>query len=239
MMTLKPSTTQPRATQPKKATSTLCTVSALAAVFCMGVSAHSSAYAEVSASFAVSNMYLFRGLNLTTSGSPAVSGSIDWTHDTGLYGTVWTSSEGPSGSYEVDFIAGFANQVGDFSYDLSLISYEYPGATGSEDYGDVSEFILGLGYGGFSFSIADALHGEQTAGDFYYVTLGHEMDKFGAMLGTTISDTADEYTHLDLSFAATEELSFVLSTIVDDGGNDAIDTDPLLSVMWSKSFDID
>lgn len=214
------------------------TAATIASVVLMNIAFTAPAHADTSASIAVSNMYLFRGANLTTDGSPAVSGSLDWTDESGLYGTVWTSSEGPAGSYEIDFIAGYANQVGELSYDVSLISYEYPGATGSESWGDVSEFILGVGYAGVSFSVADALHGSLANGDYYYMTLGYEMDKYSAMLGGFVSDTVTEYTHLDLSFAATEELSFTLSTIVDDSGNDGLDTDPLLSVVWGKTFDL-
>ena len=210
---------------------------AVVAVVTASVGMQSSAYAEISASVAVSNMYLFRGVNLTTGGSPSVAGSLDYGHESGFYGSVWTSSEGPSGSYEVDLIAGFGNEVGDFSYDVSLVSYEYPGVTGSEDYGDVSEFILGLGFGGMSLSIADALHGATAGGDYYYINAGYEMGAYGVSFGTTVSDTVTEYSHIDLTFAATEEISFALSTIVED--DDAnIDTDPLLSLVWSKSFDL-
>lgn len=220
----------------KKLLTTFSSSFAAVAIVIAGFGVQSNAFAEMSASVAVSNMYLFRGLNLTTSGSPSVSGSLDYGHESGFYGSVWTSSEGPAGSYEVDLIAGFSNEVGDFSYDVSLASYEYPGATGSEDYGDVAELILGFGCGGMSLTLIDALHSATAGGDYHYINAGYEMGAYGVAFGTTVSDTVTEYSHLDLSFAATEELSFVLSTVVDD--DDTMDTDPLLSLMWSKSFDL-
>lgn len=206
-----------------------------ATVFAAGIAVTAPAHADVSASVAVSNLYLFRGKNFSAS-APQVSGSIDWSHDTGLYAGVSGSSEGASGQ-EVDLYAGFANEVDGFSYDLSLVSYEYPGATGSEDYGDVSEFVMALGMGGFSFTLVDALYGSPNNGDYYYLNFGYEMDKFGGSIGTMSSDSQTEYTHLDLTYAATDELGFTLSTIIDDD-NTNMDTDPLFVVTWSKSFDL-
>lgn len=201
------------------------------------LSATTTVQAQTSASIAVSNMYLYRGANLSKPG-PHVSGSLDYAHDTGLYAGVWVSSEGAgTNSSEVDYYLGFANEVEGFSYDVGLISYEYPGATGSEDYGDVAEFMLSVGMAGFSFSVVDALHGAPSGGDYYYLSFGYEMDKFGASLNTFSSDTVTEYSHLDLSYAATDELSFTLSTIVDDDDTN-MDTDPLIAVSWSKSFDL-
>ena len=50
------------------------------------------ASAEVSANVAVSNMYLWRGVNLSPDGG-VVSGGLDYAHDSGFYAGVWTSSE--------------------------------------------------------------------------------------------------------------------------------------------------
>lgn len=194
--------------------------------------------AQTSASISVSNMYLFRGANLSKPGAH-VAGSLDWAHDTGLYAGVWASSEGAgTNSSEVDYYVGFSNEIDGFSYDVGLIAYEYPGATGSEDYGDISEFMFSVGMSGFSLSVVDALHGAQTGGDFYYISFGYEMDKFGASYNMFSSDTVTEYSHIDLSYAATDEISFTLSAIIDDDDVATLDTDPLIAVSWSKSFDL-
>lgn len=216
----------------------LATTATAAAVAVACLSATAAVQADVSASVAVSNMYLYRGLNLSKPGAH-VSGSLDWAHDTGLYAGVWASSEGSgTNSSEVDYYAGFSNEVDGFSYDVSLIAYEYPGATGSEKYGDVSELMIGVGMAGFSFSVVDALHSSTAGGDYYYLSFGYEMDQFGASFNTYSSDTVAEISHLDLTYAASDELSFTVSTIVDDDDNSAIDTDPLIAVTWSKSFDL-
>ncbi|MFP5383474.1 MAG: TorF family putative porin [Gammaproteobacteria bacterium] len=70
------------------------------------------AAAEVSANAAVANVYLWRGLDLGA-GVPAVSGGLDYGHESGLYAGVWGSSSGPT--QEVDFYAGWAKEFDGFS----------------------------------------------------------------------------------------------------------------------------
>ena len=216
-----------------------------------GMTLPTVASADMSASVAVSNMYLFRGINFST-GAGSVSGSLDYSHDSGLYAGAWVSNES-SGSYELDLYAGFAGEAGGLSYDVGLIAYEFPESTkeieiggetfdikDDESYGDVSELMISLGFGGASFTIYDSLQGESSGGAYTYYALGYEMGSFGVVYGGLSADAEDaiEYAHLDFSFAATDELSFTISTIIDDDDVETLETDPLISVMWGKSFDL-
>lgn len=216
----------------------------IAAVSTLGVSTLSLpnlATAELSASFGAANLYLFRGLNFSGS-APQVHGSLDY-EQAGFYAGIWGSSEsdrdddGTSGQ-EYDVYAGFKGEMSGLSYNFNLTAYEYPQEqtdNGGNSLGDASEFILSLGMGGFGLSIVDGLN----QADYMYYTLGFETEQFGITFGMNDdSDANTDYTHLDLSFFATEELSFTLSTIIDDDPEDTYDHDTLFVVGWTKSFEL-
>ena len=77
--------------------------------------------------------YLFRGVS-QTHGNPAIQGGVDYAHSSGLYAGVWASNISwvkqfhDKGSVEVDFYGGYKNTFADdFTYDVGLIRYQYPG----------------------------------------------------------------------------------------------------------------
>ncbi len=80
--------------------------------------------------------YRFRGIS-QSGNDPAVFAGVDYTHSpTGFYVGAWAStikwikdSKATSGSYELDIYGGKRGQVGEFAYDVGLISYNYPGNT--------------------------------------------------------------------------------------------------------------
>lgn len=80
--------------------------------------------------------YLFRGIS-QTHGKPAVQAGVDYAHSSGLYIGAWASSISwvkdwtGSGSVEIDVYGGYKNTVGDFSYDVGYITYNYPGHGGN------------------------------------------------------------------------------------------------------------
>lgn len=199
---------------------------------------------SASASFAASNMYLWRGVSISDN-APAVSGSLDAGFG-GLYAGVWTSSEGSfSGGSEIDLYVGYANEVGGLSYDLAVVEYMYPDSGNDFAIGELSETILSLGFAGVGLSVYfnNADFGEQ------YITLGYEYEKLGVTYGTWNYE-ADAWDHLDFTFAATDELSFTLSLRDTDAACKAAgpgnclpspidsDDDPLFAVTYSKSFDL-
>ena len=99
-------------------------------------------------SLGVYSQYIFRGLTQTNE-KPALQGSADYSHESGLYAGTWfstiswlrddyggrngTTSGGAGydddGRLEMDFYAGFANEFGEtgIGYDLGILYYWYPG----------------------------------------------------------------------------------------------------------------
>jgi uncharacterized protein (TIGR02001 family) len=115
-----------------------------------GASAENDIFAlkNFTGSVALTTDYLFRGLSQTDE-DPAMQGSFDYNHDTGIYLGVWGSGvdEGVSeGNVEFDYYGGFTRELfEDFSYDVSFIYYHYPGG-GSNNKPDYYEVHLGLSY---------------------------------------------------------------------------------------------
>ncbi len=189
-----------------------------------------TANAEVSASLGIANTYLWRGFELG-SGTPVVSGSLDYSAG-GFYAGVWGSSGDTAAGTEYDLYLGYGGEVGDFFYDVSLITYVYPTGAYSETDGlpgDFAEAIISLGYGPVSLTYHDNIAGD-TGGyafntDYSYLALGAEFGQFSVTLGQHFEDAPVEdsvtgdATHLDLSYAYNDNLAFTVSALVnaDDG----------------------
>ncbi len=80
--------------------------------------------------------YRYRGIS-QTEGKPAIQAGLDYGHSTGIYlGTWWTNiswlSDAGAGqvssSVELDFYGGFKRSLGDFTYDVGVLRYQYPGS---------------------------------------------------------------------------------------------------------------
>lgn len=100
---------------------------------------------EFSANVGLLTDYRFRGISQTDR-EPAIQGGFDWSHETGVYFGTWASNvEFNDAHIEMDFYAGFANEIGRFSYDLGAIYYWYPGARRNQNF-DFVEVAFGAGY---------------------------------------------------------------------------------------------
>ncbi|PCI47658.1 MAG: histidine kinase [Thalassobium sp.] len=212
---------------------------ALAGVMTAGMTAATSTFAEeveVSASATVASMYLWRGQDLGN-GAAAVSGDLT-ASIAGAYAGVWTSSGDTTSGNEYDLYIGYGGEVEDFSYDLSVWTYSYPGAGDEGNTFALTDAIVSLGYMGASFSYYYPLAGDES---YSYMTLGYGMDAFSATVGMTSSDGDDDYTHLDLSYAYNDSLAFTLSKVVDQETEDsptAIDDDVRLVVSYSLPISV-
>ncbi len=91
---------------------------AVASVLSSGV-----ATADVSANAGVFSNYIWRGVT-QTGDSAAGQGGIDYSHESGAYAGVWTSTI--SDGQEVDLYLGFAGEIDKFGYDLGAVTYQYP-----------------------------------------------------------------------------------------------------------------
>ena len=109
------------------------------------------ASAQISTNIGVTSNYVWRHMSYSGDG-PAVSGGLDYAHDSGFYAGTWTSSmddAGNTGSLdgqaEIDLYVGFG---GDFSettsYDVGIIRYDYTDATVIDAYFEL--------YGSVTFS---------------------------------------------------------------------------------------
>ena len=228
-----------------KLTKKLLPIAGAAAIMSAGMVTPIAAQAETSASMAFSNMYLWRGQNLSQNGS-VISGSLDYSHESGAYAGIWTTSE--TGGHETDLYAGFGGSAGEISYDISYWWYLYPEDNGlGPDTGltdtDLSELVGSIGYGPVSLtlymSVDTELQGVEGS-DYIYYTIGYDVnDKFNILFGGWSFDESgnEEYTHVTLTYAPIDELAFVVSMAQEDT-TDGIEEDPLFQVVYSKSFDL-
>lgn len=205
---------------------------ALATAMTAGLAATATTQAEVSASADIASMYLWHGQNLSN-GAAVVSGSLDYSHESGLYAGIWGTSGDSTVGTEYDVYVGFAGAAGDFGYDVAYASYLYPGNT-NDDVNDNAEVSLGFSYAGASLSFLKNTDTDVN-GDYLFTTLGYDMGKFGFVLGNASGVTEkdagkyfpSEYTHVDVTYAYNDNISFTASQIIDQSFKGA--NDPTLS----------
>lgn len=110
-----------------------CAVAALLAA-APGMAAEEPAQAEtptwtVSSNVGIFSQYIFRGIGYTQK-QPAIQGGFDIAHKSGLYAGVWASNVSndafAGSSVEVDFYGGYANSIGEVTYDVGLLQFYYP-----------------------------------------------------------------------------------------------------------------
>lgn len=142
----------------------------------------------ISANVGLASDYMFRGVSQTDN-QMALQGGFDWAHESGFYVGTWASnvdSELFGGTkdpqLEVDLYAGYAQEVGAFSYDLGVLAYFYPGAdaSGVDDF-QTTEFYVGGGYTltdalslNAKLYYADELNFTGVSEDGLYLTVGAE-----------------------------------------------------------------
>lgn len=106
---------------------------------------------SVSANASVTNNYIWRGLTQTTNDA-AVQGGIDFAHDSGFYVGTWVSNveyaPDDAYSYENDWYAGYSGEVGEVTFDVGYLYYNYD----EEAEFDFGEIYATLGWKGFSVS---------------------------------------------------------------------------------------
>jgi uncharacterized protein (TIGR02001 family) len=177
----------------------------------------------VSASVAVANMYYFRGYDLGN-GNAAVSGDLNVSAG-GAYAGIWGTSGDAALGTEYDLYAGYGHSFGDLSVDLSAWSYVYPSDPSDSSVGDVTEIILGLGYGPFSLNYVDNVAGLT---GYWYSSVGANFGAFSVTYGLH----EDDYAHLDLGYAYSDNLSFTLGLVADDVDG-TVDDEPKFVVSYS------
>lgn len=213
----------------------------LAGAMTAGLVGVQTAQAEVSASVAIANTYIFRGVDMGA-GAAVVSGSLNYAHESGAYAGVWATSGDTAWGDEYNYFVGFGGEAGEFTYDINYLNYYYPytknDAIGAGvevvDIDDWAEVTASLGYKGGRLS-ATVPTTDDVAGQYVYYTAAYGVSSFGAKLG--VMDHDDEgsgYSHVDLSYQFNDNVSFVVSDIVDaDAGYFAKDQATLFQVNYS------
>lgn len=214
---------------------TLSKAVAIASMISAGVMASQAANAEVevSASAAVSNMYLWRGTNLgAPKGIGAISGDLSVSMN-GAYAGVWASSGDATYGNEYDLYAGYGMESGDFSADISVWTYVYPtGPDSSDTMFDTSDLVVSLGFADASVTLYEKITSNKD--DTRYVTLGYGIDSVSALVGASMSDdAASDYTHVDISYAYNDNISFTFSQVVAQDVDDTVDEDGKVVVTYS------
>ena len=221
----------------KKMTTSLVIGSVLAASSLMS----GAAMAELSGNIGVTSNYIWRGMTQTNDQS-AVSGGIDFAHDSGFYAGTWTSNLGGD-DQELDLYAGYGMKAGPVDLDFGAISYQYPVSEVyfHEGYVNASMSMFTLG-AAFTIGSDDDDTPTFSNGDIY-LSLGaaFEISK-GLELGVTAGsynfddDLGDDYTHYQVSLSK-DDFTFAIdkNNITDTGaGEDNI----RVSASWSKGFDL-
>ena len=192
-----------------------------------------TAYAEgeVAASAAASNMYLWRGIDLGD-GAAAVSGDLVYSVS-GAYAGVWVSSGDTALGQEYDLFAGYAMDItDDVSVDVSLWNYNYSDLGARDDTtGELTEIVLSLSAYGANISILDNVAG---GSGYIYYTLGYGAGDFSATFGShSFDDDSDNMSHLNISYAYNDNLSFSVSKVVDEEVEGTYDDDAMFQVSYS------
>jgi uncharacterized protein (TIGR02001 family) len=192
-----------------------------------------AANAEITGTIGAVSDYDFRGVSLSAK-DPALQGSLDYAHDSGLYAGIWGSNidygDDVDGDLEVDLYVGFANQINDdLGYDIGVVYYTYPGSDDVEDY---PEFYAGLTYKWLELKQWYSNDNSGTDLDSFYTEANASFDlvenlSLGLHLGYNYGDIFEDVEYLDYSVGLTYTLGhFDLGLkYVDNDMDDQIESD--------------
>ena len=200
---------------------------------------------SLSANVGVASNYIFRGITQTQD-QAAVSGGLDYEHESGFYAGTWVSNVGTSlygtqGNYEQDWYAGYDFEAGAVGLDVGYILFTYPVGPGQYDYGEV---YLNASWQWLSAGINYTVNKEGNPANkndvYLFVTAETEVNGVGlsGTIGSYNYDdpSTEDYMHFQVALSK-DDFTFALDK------NDLTDTgngedDLRFSVSWSKSFDL-
>jgi uncharacterized protein (TIGR02001 family) len=162
---------------------------------------------STSASVGLYSDYIFRGISLTDE-DPAIQGSFDYAHSSGLYVGTWASniSDSDDSNIEIDLYAGFASEFGDtgIGYDVSVLRYTYPGQNSSDEL-DYTEYLGSVSYSYFTAMIGytnNIQGGDGKDADEIYYNLAFDYElPYGLALNAAIGYTDSDRNDYDSSLS--------------------------------------
>ena len=220
-----------------------------------------AASAEFSANIGATSNYLFRGVTQTDDGA-AISGGLDYAHDSGFYAGTWASNVefGGTGGAEVDLYGGFSNAFDNgLGYDVGVVYYAYPNDNKAA-YKDINfaEIYGSLSYEWFEAGLAYTIDSDASKapgvafvdGDlYYYAAVSFEVAPTWTVGGTIgyydfkedgsgANELSYAHAQLDIGKSAGDfgDFTFTLSK-ADDVASGLTSDDLLVVVSWGKTFD--
>lgn len=215
--------------------------SALAvSVMAASVLGSSAAMAGFSGNVGVTTDYLWRGETQTADDS-AVSGGLDYEHDSGFYVGTWGSSLGGNSNYELDIYAGFAKDFGPVGLDVGYLTYQYP-MDGND--ADLNEVYLGVTYSVISakYSVTNDYFGSEDSASYLEVAADIPVKddiSIGLHYGLKSGDYFDNNTdgsYADYNISLNKgDFSFMVANMDNDkiGQTDNV----RVAISWSHSID--
>ena len=202
----------------------------------MGLMISGAANAALEANIGATSNYLWRGVT-QSSDDGAISGGLDYSHDSGAYAGTWVSSLGGNGAgTEIDYYAGFSGETADsIGYDLGYIYYAYQNAPAATN--DFAELYGSVTMSGVTAGIASEVYtqgGTDLDQTYYSLSSDFELtDGFGltATAGRYNRDGSDDYSHLTLDVTK-DDFTFSLSKATSGSGDDSV----IPYVSYSKTF---
>lgn len=204
---------------------------------------------STSASVALTSEYMWRGQNLSGA-TPAIQGSFDVGHSSGLYAGAWASNidTGDDGTIEIDYYAGFAGEFGDsgIGYDVGFLYFDFPSVEDfdyAEIYGFLSYSFLSAG-ASYSIDAFDADWDGAEDNVYYQIDAGYDVGPVSLAAGVGYYDYDDndvwgleDYMNYYVG-ASTEFAGFGLDLTYHDTDSDGEDNgfDDSLVFTISKSF---
>jgi len=193
------------------------------------------ALADLSANIGMSSDYLVRGSTQTNHAS-AVSGGMDYNHNSGAYAGTWVANI--NAGTEIDLYAGYAGDMGSIGYDVGIIHYGYPIASGATD---AKEMYVS---GSWDFASATLyMNTDSDAGQYLSIDLSHEIAGLSLALhqGSTMGvEGADNVSDTSISVGKTvSDWDWNMSVATNSGVNSANDSTIIQPVIsFSRSFDL-
>lgn len=210
----------------------------LGTVLAASTVASNVAVAELSGNIGFTSNYIWRGVTQGSDES-AISGGIDYAHESGLYIGTWVSSLGGGSQYEQDLYAGYGFEAGPVGLDVGYISYMYPIGNATLDF---DELYVSGSYEMVTVGAALTMDKEATTNyeDDLYMYASAEFEvKDGLTLGLLYGDydfddpSSTDYSHYQVSLSKDD---FVFAYDKNDQSGSA--GDARFTVSYSKSFDL-
>lgn len=186
--------------------------------------------AQISSNLTATSNYIWRGVTQTDDAA-AVQGGADYTINKHFYAGTWTSNI--ASDTELDLYGGYTNKFGAFDFDAGLITYQYLGDSGTDDF---TEAYAGAVYKNYSAKVSVDINESniylEGAADFelpdkYLLTAHVGIFRFDQAGRTDYNDYSATLSKGELSFSVSDT-----SKNVAQGQSDNI----RVNISWNKTF---